>query len=160
MFCTSWGHCTGRHWEAAIDAHADHLLQLALEADVLARLGGDDPFTSVRWQYPGSGGVTRADIFNSITFKSHDQHCDVTSLAAHLGTKPGTLRRTPFKLPNVSSLGRYGSVLPGRGIPRRVGSILGFHGPQGPLLIAHCHRMQPGARYVELESNLLAAELA
>jgi hypothetical protein len=32
-----------------------------------------------------------AFVFNSIAFKSHDQNCDVETLAAHLRTKPGTL---------------------------------------------------------------------
>ena len=51
-----------------------------------------------------------------------------------------------------------GSVLLRRGVSGRVGSILGFHESYWPLLIAHGHRMQPGARHVELESNLLAHE--
>lgn len=39
-----------------------------------------------------------AFVFNSIAFKSHDQNCDVESLAAQLETKPGTLRAMLAKM--------------------------------------------------------------
>jgi DNA-binding IclR family transcriptional regulator len=50
------------------------------------------------------GSLTRrghemlAYVFSSIAFKSHDQNCDLESLAERHGMKPGTLRRTLAKM--------------------------------------------------------------
>jgi DeoR/GlpR family transcriptional regulator of sugar metabolism len=50
------------------------------------------------------GSLTRrgheilAYVFNPIAFRSHDQNCDLESLAERLGMKPGTLRRTLVKM--------------------------------------------------------------
>src|SRR4051812_43719712 len=42
-----------------------------------------------------------ACVFNSIAFSSHDDNCNVESLAGRLGMKPGTLRRTHAKMTNA-----------------------------------------------------------
>jgi DNA-binding IclR family transcriptional regulator len=50
-----------------------------------------------------------AYVFNSIAFKSHDQNCDVETLATTLGMKPGTLRRTLAKMADAGYVTVEGS---------------------------------------------------
>jgi DNA-binding IclR family transcriptional regulator len=51
-----------------------------------------------------------AYVFNSIAFKSHDQNCDVETLAENLGIKPGTLRRTLRKMADAGYVTVEGSA--------------------------------------------------
>jgi DNA-binding IclR family transcriptional regulator len=44
------------------------------------------------------------------TFNSHDDNCDVESLAARLGMKPGTLRRRPAKMTEAGYVTVEGSA--------------------------------------------------
>jgi DNA-binding IclR family transcriptional regulator len=51
-----------------------------------------------------------AFIFNSIAFNSHDDNCDVETLAERLGMKPGTLRRTLAKMTDAGYVTVEGSA--------------------------------------------------
>src|SRR4051812_35270104 len=51
-----------------------------------------------------------AYVFNSIAFSSHDDNCDVETLAERLGMKPGTLRRTLAKMTDAGYVTVEGSA--------------------------------------------------
>jgi DNA-binding MarR family transcriptional regulator len=51
-----------------------------------------------------------AYVFNSIAFSSHDDNCDVETLAERLGLKPGILRRTLAKMTDAGYVTVEGSA--------------------------------------------------
>ena len=51
-----------------------------------------------------------AFVFNSIAFSSHDDDCDVETLAERLGMKPGALRRTLAKMTEAGYVTVEGSA--------------------------------------------------